>query len=801
MTVNQLSRTNTFLRRRPKQKPNVGQYRSRNSLSSSQNHITRPLALRIEKSIFVPQRPMIEKSFLRSFHSDVLKAVKSNDQPIERPVKRYKTQPLITNNLSLFNSPHELNPAVVYEVYAEKVTTCRLGEIVGPKLVLSSEWDITTNSYKRDALIWSLFYNEDRLCLINDHIIKDISFPHARPLTLILGLKYDVTIQIPGKGFYKTTEIVFKFSDNIFSHFKNFVISYYHANEATQTDFPISPDSSEFKGFLKVSSHVSPKNFRHQPTTSTDQSSIKAIPFSQRLSLPNKKVFTKPKSDSTLPNNLNNIYLRKSSSTDLNNKFHQKSQKKTTDVSQGLGFSKESETSHFNLSSLGKTLETTKPVISTFNSSFSFVFKDLKTLDITPDDFRKLDSGNFLNDTLINFFLKYFHQVTAYPNPKLADSIYFFNSFFYSKLLGGYSQVKKWTSKVDLFKYPYVFVPINHKMHWHLVIVYNLPVLLRDPVHKLSSDEAFSDKLRAHSKTDDCVLFLLNSTGGSTEDNQEVVNNFKDYIVEEGKDKLNMKIDRKRIVMKAVHVPQQNNYCDCGVFLIHYVHMFMSNSEKALNLMFSPLNIEGHLYNTVWKPHAMAAKRENLKRRLVNFQIENKKYQAGLPAATLYDEGDVEAHEVKILGPTARKPSVTEITHISAEETKEDGFSGAIKKLDETIAGSDDDLVNTGEISRSMITPTTPINIRKRKVVDESEDHTEDEINSQDQSRAASVELVVSVMNDDSADNNNRISLKRSARSNTSAIASTDSTFADDVDTADADISEVVIVGNSDDKS
>lgn len=793
-----MSKTNTFLPRRPKQKPNVGQYRPSNSLSSSQNNLNKPMALRIEKSIFVPQRPMIEKSFLRSFHSNVLKAVKSNDQPIERPVKRHKAHPLITNNLSLFNSPRELNPAVVYEVYVEKVKTCRLGEILGAKLVLSSEWDITTNSYKRDALIWSLFYNEDRLCLINDHVIKDISFPRARPLTLILGLKYDVTIKIPGKGFHKTTEIIFKFSDNIFTHFKNFVISYYHANEATQSDFSVSPDSSEFKGFLKASSHVSPKNFqRHQPTTRTDQSSIKSIPFSQRLSIPNKKVFTKPKSDSTLSNNLNNIYLRKSNFTDFNSKSYQKSQKKTKDVRQDLGASKESETSHFNLSSLGKTLETTKPVISTFNSSFSFVFKDLKTLDITPDDFRKLDSGNFLNDTLINFFLKYFHQVTAYPNPKLADSIYFFNSFFYSKLLGGYSQVKKWTSKVDLFKYPYVFVPINHKMHWHLVIVYNLPVLLCDPVHKLSSDEAFSDKLRTHSKTDDCVIFLLNSTGGSTEENQEVVNNFKDYIVEEGKDKLNMKIDRKRIVMKAVHVPQQNNYCDCGVFLIHYVHMFMSNSEKALSLMFSPLNIEGHLYNTVWKPHAMAAKRENLKRRLVNFQIENKKYQAGLPAATLYDEGDVEAHEVKFSGPTTRKPSVTEITHISTGETKEDGLSGAIKKLDETIARSDDDLVDTEDTSRSMSTSTTPINLRKRKVFDETEDQTEDEINSQNESRAASVELVVSVMNDDSVDNDNRISLKRSARSTTSAIAATDSTFADDADTADADISEVVIVGNS----
>lgn len=778
-----LKPTSTFSSiQRRRQKPSVGQYRSRNDLSSNLSHFEKPPALKIEKSLFAPQRPMFEKSYLRSFHSTVMKAVQSNEHSLERPIKRHKPQPLVTNNLNILNSNRWHDPAVVYESYVEVVTSYRFGEVRGAKLVLSAEWDMATKSYKRDALVWSLMYHNIRLCMIHDHLIEDITFPPGTPLTLILGLKYDVALQIPEKGTYNTKEIALTFSENIFPTIKQYLSTYYQADNKALESSTMSNDQSPPKRKVSSSSQVSRDSAKSQKLTNRpDSSPIQTIPFGQRLSIPNeKKPSIQPRRDLNHTNNPHNIYSRETKSPNLRIDPRDITHKKVIKAKQvpdpAINFQQASTSKRFEkFSAPGKSK------VLAFDSPFSFVFKDLKTLDITPDDFRKLDSGNFLNDTLINFFLKYFHQATVHPNKALADSIYLFNSFFYTKLLGGYNAVKKWTSKVDLFKYPFVFVPINLKAHWHLVLVYNLPVLLRDPIHRLSNEEALSDKLRAHSRTDDCVLFLLNSTGGSNEDNQEVVKNLKDYIVKEARDKLNVDVDRKRIVMKETHVPQQNNYCDCGVFLIHYVHMFMSDANKALNLMFSTSNVEDHIYNTIWKPHALAAKRENLKRRLVNFRIENKKFQASLPTVTSFDEGDVEAQEITVSGPNIRKPSVSEITHINVDEAKEDGLNGAIKKLDLSIQGSDDDLVDFEESAEPEFKAAKSTNSKKRKPSLGAEGDSNREMKFGSRVRADSVESVESVIDDNSTNYKTRAALKRSARFVTSA-------------SADADDREVVIV-------
>jgi hypothetical protein len=717
-----------------------------------------------------------------------MKAVQSNEHCLERPLKRHKPQRLITNSLNILNGDRWHDPAVVYESYVERVRSCSFGDVTGAKLVLSAEWDMATKSYKRDALVWSLFYHNIRLCLLYDHVIEDISFPSGTPLTLILGLKYEVALQIPEKGSYKTKEIALTFSDNIFPTLKRYLSTYYQADNKALDSSPASNGHSAPKRIISFSSQENRDSFKSQKLINcSNPSPIQAIPFSQRLSIPNeKKPSIQPKSELNHSSNPHNIYSRETKLTNLGIKPQEITYKKAIKANHvfkpDINLQQASTSKRFE-----KLSPPVKSMVSAFDAPFSFVFKDLKTLDIKPDDFRKLDSGNFLNDTLINFFLKYFHQATVHPNKALADSIYLFNSFFYTKLLGGYNEVKKWTSKVDLFKYLYVFVPINLKAHWHLVVVYNLPVLLRDPIHTLSSDEALSEQLRAHSRTDDCVLFLLNSTGGNTEDNQEVVKNLKDYIVKEAKDKLNVDVDRKRIVMKETHVPQQNNYCDCGVFLIHYVHMFMSNANKALNLMFSASNVEDHFYNTVWKPHALAAKRENLKRRLVNFRIENEKFQASLPAAISFDEGDVEAQEITVSGPRIRKASVSEIAHINVEEAKEDGLNGAIKKLDQSILESDDDLVDFEENVEPEFKTAKSINAQKKGASPEAEENFNHEMNVGNRQRVDSVESIESVIDDSSTNCKTRAPIKRSARFAGSASA----------DEGDMDMREVVIVDDS----
>ncbi|RYO86388.1 hypothetical protein DL766_006964 [Monosporascus sp. MC13-8B] len=104
---------------------------------------------------------------------------------------------------------------------------------------------------------------------------------------------------------------------------------------------------------------------------------------------------------------------------------------------------------------------------------------------VDKGDIERLDEGQFLNDNLIIFYLRYLQHKLETELPDQAQRIYFQNTFFFDKLkptrAGGpinYESVKGWTSKVDLFTKDFIIVPINEYSHWYVAIIYNAPRLI-----------------------------------------------------------------------------------------------------------------------------------------------------------------------------------------------------------------------------------------------------------------------------------------------------------------------------------
>lgn len=101
-------------------------------------------------------------------------------------------------------------------------------------------------------------------------------------------------------------------------------------------------------------------------------------------------------------------------------------------------------------------------------------------------DIERLDEGEFLNDNLIAFFLRFLEVQLEKSRPELSKRIYFKNTFFYETLTKGkvrsnninYDAVKRWTNKVDIFSYDYIIVPVCEKFHWYVAIICNAPKLL-----------------------------------------------------------------------------------------------------------------------------------------------------------------------------------------------------------------------------------------------------------------------------------------------------------------------------------
>ncbi|KAB7498523.1 Sentrin-specific protease 1 [Armadillidium nasatum] len=99
----------------------------------------------------------------------------------------------------------------------------------------------------------------------------------------------------------------------------------------------------------------------------------------------------------------------------------------------------------------------------------SQVLAEKFNIQITRKDIHTLAGLNWLNDEVINFYMNMLMERGKNDN---YPSVYAFNTFFYSKLVKtGYTSVKRWTKKVDVFSYDLLIIPVHLGMHWCLATI------------------------------------------------------------------------------------------------------------------------------------------------------------------------------------------------------------------------------------------------------------------------------------------------------------------------------------------
>jgi sentrin-specific protease 7 len=317
--------------------------------------------------------------------------------------------------------------------------------------------------------------------------------------------------------------------------------------------------------------------------------------------------------------------------------------------------------------------------------------KNRATVD--KEDIIRLDEGEFLNDNLISFYLRYLQVQLEKERPEILEKVYIFNTFFFEKLRSNrakinYEGVKAWTARVDLLSYDYIVVPVNENAHWYLAIIYNAPRLLpkevkaemkaeaskkdessslqdaiivedNDPAVEVaenvsvkkaspvvSLDHEAPRSTRSQAATGDGVVLLDNetvknseapnktnkrkSTGGnqkySTDEPRIITLDslgaahaatckcLRDYLVEEAKDKKGIDIMDRPGGMTARGIPEQDNYCDCGVYVLGYMENFLRDPDEAVRRL-----LQKEASQWVIKPQQIRAKVRDL---LFDFQQE-----------------------------------------------------------------------------------------------------------------------------------------------------------------------------------
>ncbi|KAM4559905.1 sentrin-specific protease 7b isoform 3-T5 [Odontesthes bonariensis] len=268
-------------------------------------------------------------------------------------------------------------------------------------------------------------------------------------------------------------------------------------------------------------------------------------------------------------------------------------------------------------------------------------------ITVTTEDLACLDAGEFLNDVIIDFYLKYL-LLEGVGGP-VAQRSHVFSSFFFKQLsrrrAAGedgapsvpdrhvrHQRVKTWTRHQDIFTKDFLFVPVNQEAHWFLVVVC-FPGLdglrHRDFQSPAGGSERAAGKpsigLRSQQPPEcsqqgsqrsrvmqrPCIL-VMDSLKLSYHEN--VCRLLRDYLqVEwEVRRKTTRLFTPDTIRSSCCRVPQQDNSSDCGLYLLQYAESFLQNPIVHFDL---PLRLEN------WFPRQRARqKREEIRRLIMMLQ-------------------------------------------------------------------------------------------------------------------------------------------------------------------------------------
>ncbi|XP_035964849.2 sentrin-specific protease 7 isoform X3 [Halichoerus grypus] len=287
-------------------------------------------------------------------------------------------------------------------------------------------------------------------------------------------------------------------------------------------------------------------------------------------------------------------------------------------------------------------------------------------LGVTNEDLECLEEGEFLNDVIIDFYLKYL--ILEKASDELVERSHIFSSFFYKCLTRKennltednpnlsmaqrrHKRVRTWTRHINIFNKDYIFVPVNESSHWYLAVICFpwLEEAIYEDFPQTLSQHSQVQQSQHDNKTIDNDLHTTSTLSLGTEDSQSTetntsipkkmckrpcilildslkaasiqntVQNLREYLeVEwEVKRKTHREFSKTNMVDLCPKVPKQDNSSDCGVYLLQYVESFFKDPIVNFEL---PIHLEK------WFPrHVIKTKREDIRELILKLHLQQQK--------------------------------------------------------------------------------------------------------------------------------------------------------------------------------
>lgn len=159
----------------------------------------------------------------------------------------------------------------------------------------------------------------------------------------------------------------------------------------------------------------------------------------------------------------------------------------------------------------------------------------------------RLNVGNWINDNIIGLYCKLLKERQT-RTPHKFKKCHFASSFYYTKIRSNQS-VCRWETtdilKNRLAEFHKIFFPIHHGKHWSLIVI--------DVEHQ--------------------AIQYCDSLGGRSRFALRYMHEYMKKLV----------TDASTWTVEIVDVPQQDNYNDCGVFLLMNIDFLSRGIQPSFN--------------------------------------------------------------------------------------------------------------------------------------------------------------------------------------------------------------------------
>jgi len=238
--------------------------------------------------------------------------------------------------------------------------------------------------------------------------------------------------------------------------------------------------------------------------------------------------------------------------------------------------------------------------------------KSPKPVIVTIGDIGRLRPETYLNDSLIDFYLKYVYEELLDEGQRA--EVFCFNQFFFTKLDQAIDEkneklrlkLAKWTKSKNIFEHSLVIIPINISLHWSLCVMTNpghcgpitrveqphcdgVEAVCRGILDDVISRKVLLEPQWVRELETDCrvqaiskhptKLLHFDSMRGC-HPSFEIFDKVRQFMDDEWRRQYPSRprsFTKSTVPGVSLGVPQQTNSADCGVYLLHFAELFCLN--------------------------------------------------------------------------------------------------------------------------------------------------------------------------------------------------------------------------------